>query len=83
MKTKEYIYVQSLCDCRKQRIKKFVLVLQRSRTQNEGVFAVTLFVTPDVMSKSCFVSKAYNEASYQKFVGALSSTHLQGDGPRL
>lgn len=58
MKTKEYIYVQSLCNCRKQRIKKFVLVLERSRTQNEGVSATTLLVTPDEMSKSCFVSKA-------------------------
>ena len=44
---------------------------------------MTTLVAPGVMSKSCFVSKAYNEAVFQKFVGALSSTHLQGDGPRL
>ena len=44
---------------------------------------MTPLVAPDVVSKSCFVSKAYNEAIYQKFVGALSSTHLQGDGTRL
>ena len=36
------------------------------------------------MPNSSFVSKANNEAIYQKFVGALSSTHdLEDDGPRL